>query len=110
MSLNKQAVMEIVKNIFTYYGYSISSSDVSDMVAEKDSEHLMIKFENYPNINSIRHFSSTAQNYKSKGILISESFDEKTRILALDDGLTLWDRSELESQIGRAVLSCVCIG
>lgn len=105
MSLNKQAVIEIVKNIFTYYGYSISSSDVSDLVAEKDSEHLMIKFENYPNINSIRHFSSTAQNYKSKGILISESFDEKTRMLALDGGLMLWDRSELESQIGRAVLS-----
>jgi hypothetical protein len=37
--------------------------------------------------------------------MISESFDEKTRLFALDEGLTLWDRSELESRIGRAVLA-----
>ena len=39
-----------------------------------------------------------------KGIVISDSFDEKIRMFALDDGLTLWDRGELEMQIGRAVL------
>ncbi|KPQ45083.1 MAG: hypothetical protein MPEBLZ_00345 [Candidatus Methanoperedens nitroreducens] len=39
-----------------------------------------------------------------KGIVISDSFDEKIRMLALNDGLILWDRGELEMQIGRVVL------
>jgi hypothetical protein len=105
MSMNKQAVIGIVKNIFTYYGYSTSSSEISDLLAEKDSDHLLIKFENNPNFNNIRYFSNIAKSYRGKGIMISESFDEKTRLLALDEGLMLWDRSELESQIGRAVLA-----
>lgn len=105
MSVNKKAVIEIVRNIFTYYGYSVSSSDVCDLLAEKDTEHLLIKFENDPNFNSIRYFSNIVQRYGGKGILISESFDEKIRMLALEDGLALWDRSELESQIGRGILA-----
>lgn len=103
--MNKQAVIDIVKNIFTHHGYSVSSSDICDLLAEKGSEHLLIQFEKSPNFNSIRHFSSKVQSYKSKGILISESFDEKTRMFALDEGLTLWDRSQLESHIGRVVLA-----
>lgn len=102
--MNKQAVVDIVKSIFTHYDYTISSSDFCDLLAEKDSERLLIKFENDSNINRIRYFSNIAQRYRGKGILISESFDEKTRMCALDEGLILWDRSELESQIGRAVL------
>jgi hypothetical protein len=102
--MNKQAVVDIVRNIFTHYGYTTSSSDISDLLAEKDTKRLLIKFENEPNLNSIRYFSSIVQRYRGKGILISESFDDKTRATALEDGLTLWDRGELESQIGRAVL------
>jgi hypothetical protein len=104
MSVNKQAVIDIVRNIFTYYGYSVGSSDICDLLAEKDTERLLIKFEIRPNPNSIRYFSNIVQRYRGKGILISESFDEKTCMIAIEDGLTLWDRSELESQIGRAVL------
>ncbi len=104
MTMHKQAVIDIVKNIFTYYGYSVSSSSMCDLLAEKDTERLLIKFENDPNTNRARYFSNIAQRYRGKGMLISESFDEKTRLFALDDGLMLWDRSELESQIGRAVL------
>ncbi len=104
MSMHKQAVIDIVRNIFTYYGYSAGSSEICDLLAEKDTERLLIKFELHPNPNSIRYFSNLVQRYRSKGILISESFDEKTRMIAIEDGLTLWDRSELESQIGRAVL------
>jgi hypothetical protein len=109
MSMNKQAVIEIVKNIFIYRGYSIGSSEICDMLAEKDSEHILIKFEKDPNINNIRYFSNMVKRY-GKGIVISESFDEKIRMFALDDGLTLWDRSELEMQIGRAVLGGTLAG
>lgn len=107
--MNKQAVIEIVKNIFIYRGYSIGSSEICDMLAEKGPEHILIKFEKYPNINNIRYFSNTAKRY-GKGIVISESFDEKIRMFALDGGITLWDRSELEMQIGRAVLGGALAG
>lgn len=101
--MNKQVIIDIVKNIFTYRGYSISSSEICDLLAEKDDEHFLIKFEKDPNFNNIRYFSNKVKRY-GKGIVISDSFDEKIRRFAIDDGLTLWDRSELEMQIGRAVL------
>ncbi len=102
--MNKQTVIGILRNIFTHYGYGLSSSDVCDLIAEKDSERLLIKFEKDPNLNSVRYFSNSVRRYGGKGILISEYFDEKARTTALDEGITLWDRSELESRIGRAVL------
>ncbi len=103
--MNRQAVIDILKRIFTFYGYEVTSSEGSDMLAEKGSEHLFIKFDPTPNFNSIRHFSGVVARYGGKGILVSDIFDEKNRSIALDDGLTLWDRSEIESRIGRAVLA-----
>jgi len=103
--MNRQAVIDILKRIFTFYGYDVTSSDGCDMLAEKESEHLFIKFDPIPNYNSIRHFSGVVARYGGKGILISDIFDEKNRSIALDDGLTLWDRSEIESRIGRALLA-----
>jgi hypothetical protein len=103
MFMHKQTVIEIVKYIFIYRGYSVGSSEICDLLAEKGNEHIFIKFENDPNSNNIRYFSNTVKRY-GKGIVISESFDEKIQKFGLDDGLMLWDRGELETQIGRAVL------
>ncbi len=103
--MNRQAVIDILRRVFTFYGYEVSSSDGCDLLAEKESEHLFIKFDPIPNFNTIRHFSGIVQRYGGKGILISDLFDEKNRSTALDDGLLLWDRSEIESRIGRAVLA-----
>ena len=103
--MNRQAVIDILKRIFTFYGYEVTSSEGSDMLAEKESEHLYIKFDPTPNFNSIRHFSDIVVRYGGKGIVVSDIFDEKNRSTALDECLTLWDRSEIESRIGRAVLA-----
>lgn len=102
--MNKQVIIDIVRNIFTYRGYNISSSEICDLLAEKDDEHFLIKFEKDPNFNNIRYFSNMVKRY-GKGIVISDSFDEKIRMFAIDNGLMLWDRGELEMQIGRAVLA-----
>ncbi len=105
MSVNKQAVIGIIKKIFTYYGYSVSPADISDLLAEKDQDHLFIKYDTTANLNSIRYFSNSLERYGGKGILILESADGKTRSFALDKGLAIWDMNELESWVGRAVLS-----
>ncbi len=103
--MNKQVVIDILKKIFAYYGYNTGSSEICDLLAEKGSEHLFIKFEQAANFSSIRHLSNNVQRYDGKGILISEYFDEKNRSFALEEGLIPWDRSELESRIGKAVLA-----
>lgn len=103
--MDRKAVIDILRKIFTFYGYEVNSSDGCDLLAENDSEHLFIKFDPSPNFNSIRHFSGVVQRYGGKGIMVSDLFDEKNRSTALDDGLTLWDRGEIESRVGRAVLA-----
>lgn len=105
MSVNKQAVIGIIKRIFTYYGYSVNYSDISDFLAEKNADHLFVEYDASANFNSIRHFSNNVGKYGGKGILILDSVDEKTRSFALSEGITVWDRGELESWVGRAVLS-----
>ncbi len=103
--MNKQDIVGIIKKIFMYYGYDVNTSEISDLLAEKGSDHLFIKYEISTNFNSMRHFSNNVDRYGGKGILILESADEKTLSFAREEGLTLWDRSKFESWIGRAVLS-----
>jgi hypothetical protein len=103
--MNKQAVLYILNEIFQFYGFKTVSSEISDILAEKDNEHLFITFEQTPNSNNIRYFSYNVQRYGGKGIVVSESFDEKTRIQARNEGITLWDRGEMESWVGKAVLT-----
>ena len=54
--MHKQAVIDIVKNIFIYRGYSIGSSEICDLLAEKDSEHIFIKFEKASGLHTERLF------------------------------------------------------
>ncbi|MCE8428588.1 MAG: hypothetical protein J5U19_09395 [Candidatus Methanoperedens sp.] len=103
--MDKQSIIGIVKKILTFYEYDIKSSEISDMLAEKDSDHLFIRLETTTNLHSIRHFSNSVQIYGGKGIIILDSVDKKTRSIAEGEGLSIWDRNELESWVGRAVLS-----
>jgi hypothetical protein len=103
--MNKQAVLYILNEIFQFYGFKTASSEISDIRAEKDNEHLFITFEQTPNSNNIRYFSYNVQRYGGKGIVVSESFDEKTRMQARNEGITLWDRSDTELWVGKAVIS-----
>ncbi len=103
--MKEQAVIDIIKRIFTYYGYNVKYSEISDLLAEKGAERIFVKYHPNVSIDSARVFSINVKKHNGKGLLISESFDEETRMFALDEGLTLWDRNELESWIGRAVLS-----
>lgn len=102
--MNRQVVIDNVKRIFAYRGYNISSSEICDLLAQNDAEHFCIKFETDPNLDNIRYFSNSIKKY-GNGIVISDSFDEKIRAFALDKGIMLWDRSDLEMQIGKMVLS-----
>ena len=103
--MNDRTVIDIIKNIFTFHGYSVTSSDISDLVAENETEKLFIKFEQSTNINNARYFAVNLKRNGGKGILISDNFDDRIQRFAFNEGITLWDRKELESWVGKAVLS-----
>lgn len=103
--MNDQAVIDIIKNIYIFQGYSVTSSDISDLVAENDTEKLFIKYERSTNINNARYFAINLKKNGSKGILISDYFDDRTQRFAFNEGITLRDSKELESWVGKAVLS-----
>lgn len=103
--MNKQVVLHVIDEIFKFQGFNTTSSEISDILAEKGKEHLFIKFEQTPNSNNIRYFSYNVRRYGGEGIVVSESFDDKMRLQARNEGIKLWDRSDIESWIGQAVLS-----
>ncbi|MCX9014127.1 MAG: hypothetical protein OIN89_04925 [Candidatus Methanoperedens sp.] len=103
--MNDRAVIDIIKKIFIFKGYSVTSSGISDMVAENNNEKLFIKYEPSTNINNARYFAADLKRSGGKGILISDNFDDRTQRFAFNEGITVWDRKELESWIGEAVLS-----
>ena len=108
--MNNRAVIDIIKNIFTFRGYSVTASDSYDLVAENDTEKLFIKYEPSTNINNARYFAVNLKRNGGRGILISDNFDERTQRFAFNEGITLWDRKELESWVGKAVLSGALTG
>ncbi|MBE0522326.1 MAG: hypothetical protein IBX39_08710 [Candidatus Methanoperedenaceae archaeon] len=103
--MNDSAVIGIIKSIFTFYGYSVTSSDISDLVAQNDTEKLFIKYEPSTNFNNARYFAVNLKKNNGKGILISNNFDDRTKRFASNEGISLWDREELESWVGKSVLS-----
>lgn len=103
--MNRQVVLYVIKEIFKFQGFNTNSSEISDIFAEKEKEHIFVKFEQTPNSNNIRYFSYNVQRYGGEGIVISEFFDEKTRAQARNEGITLWDKGDTESWVGKAVLS-----
>lgn len=103
--MNDRAVIDIIKRIFIFKGYSVTSSGISDLVAENNNEKLFIKYEPSTNINNARYFAADLKRSGGKGILISDSFDDRTQRFAFNEGITIWDRKELESWLGEAVLS-----
>jgi len=108
--MNDRAVIDIIKNIFIFHGYSVTSSDISDLVAENDTEKLFIKYEPSTSINNARHFAVNLKRSGGRGILISDNFDDRVQRFAFNERITLWDRKELESWIGKAVLSGALAG
>lgn len=102
--MNKQVVLNILKNIFSAYGYKVDASKLADIVASKDSDQIYIKYDLDLNYNSVEHFSDSIKSL-GKGLVISDEIPENVRRFAFEKDLMVWDRGELEVQIGRAVLA-----
>jgi len=102
MSNNLIAVLE---QIFSTYNYTVSAKKDFDLVAEKPNNNVAIKIIDNPGSDDVKLFADAAKAENSKGLIVSMAFfsDDVKKAAKLGE-VMIWDRPELEKQIGKAVL------
>lgn len=100
-------VVNIIKEIFTAAGYNVREIEEDfDLVAEKGKSTVLIKYLDKLDKQTIKEFSQVAKRGLPLLISIARA-DAEIKDFALAHGIFLWDRSEFELQIGRAILADV---
>jgi len=105
--MNKQPVLNILKDIFQAYGYNIDSSYISDLVASKGvSDRIYIKLDGDVDYSSMRRFADSIKSTEGTGLYILNNIapDEIAGFASQQD-IIFWDKHDLESQIGKAILA-----
>ena len=105
--MNKQPVLNILKDIFQAYGYNIDSSYISDLVASKGvSDRIYIKLDGDVDYSSMRRFADSIKSTEGTGLYILNNIapDEVAGFASQQD-IIFWDKHDLESQIGKAILA-----
>jgi hypothetical protein len=105
--MNKQPVLNILKDIFQAYGYDIDSSYISDLLAYKGvTDRIYIKLDSEVDYSSIRSFADSIKNTEGTGLYIlnNKAADEVAGFASKQD-IIFWDKNDLESQIGKAILA-----
>ncbi len=105
--MNKQPVLNILKDIFQAYGYDIDSSYISDLLAYKGvTDRIYIKLVSEVDYSSMRSFADSIKNTEGTGLYIlnNKAADEVAGFASQQD-IIFWDKNDLESQIGKAILA-----
>jgi hypothetical protein len=106
--MNKQPVINILKDIFKAYGYDVdSSSYICDIVASKEhSDRIYIKLDMAIDYNSMRTFADSMKHTEGTGLyILNNSALCEVLDFAAQHDMVLWDRQELERHIGKAILT-----
>lgn len=105
--MNKQPVLNILRDIFQAYGYEVGSSNISDMVASKGPENrIYIKLDGEVDYNAIRGFAGSIKNTDGRGLyILNNTASGEVYNFVTKHGLILWDRHEMQNQIGKAILA-----
>ena len=105
--MNKQPVLNILKDIFQAYGYNIDSSYISDLVASKGvSDHIYIKLDSDVDYSSMRRFADSIKNTEGTGLyILNNRAPGEVAGFASQQDIIFWDKHDLESQIGKAILA-----
>lgn len=99
-------LLDVIKEIFSSYNYSVSTVNQDyDLLAKKAGNGIAIKVVNGVSADDVKEFAGSIKAAKAKGLMISMAeFSEDAKKAAKQFDLLLWDRPELERQIGKAVL------
>jgi hypothetical protein len=97
-------IVNIIKEIFTAAGYNVREANGDlHLIAEKGKNTVLIKYLEKVDKRAISEFAKIARR---RGLLISTaSADAELKEFAFNSEISLWDRSEFELQIGRAILA-----
>ena len=105
--MNKQPVLNILKDIFQAYGYNIDSSYISDLVASKGvSDRIYIKLDGDVDYSSMRRFADSIKSTEGTGLyILNNKAPDEVAGFASQQDIIFWDKHDLESQIGKAILA-----
>jgi len=105
--MNKQPVLNILKDIFHAYGYEMDSSYISDLVVSRGtSDRIYIKLDQDIDYNSIRTFADSMKHTQGNGLyILNNTAPEDLEDFVTQHDLVLWDKHDMENQIGRAILA-----
>ncbi len=100
-------VVDIIKEIFTTAGYDVSQLEKDfDLTARKGKAAVLIKYLEKPEKKAVSDLAKLSRG--SRLLLIATSdIDAETKNFATNSGVSVWDRTELEMQIGKAILADV---
>jgi hypothetical protein len=106
-------LLDVIAEIFSTYNYSISAKKKNfDLFAEKPNNNVAIKVLDTPSTDDIKAIADAISNDGgAKGLIVSMAFfSEDVKKAAKQKDIMIWDRPELEKQIGKAVLMRLDIG
>ena len=99
-------LLNVIKEVFCTYNYSVSMAQQGfDLLAEKPGNRVGIKIVDDVSTDDLKRFLDSFKDNSVKILFITMTgFSEDVRKLGKLHDLILWDRPELEKQIGKAVL------
>ena len=99
-------LLNVIKEVFCTYNYSVSTAQQGfDLLAEKPGNRVSIKIVDDVSADDLKQFLDNVKDNSVKILFITMTgFSEEIRKLGKLHDLILWDRPELEKQIGKAVL------
>lgn len=105
--MSKQTVLHILKDIFQAYGYDLESSYISDILASKGiSDRIYIKLDESGDYSSLRSFADSMKQTEGTGLyILNTDISKEAADFAAQQNLIVWDKPELEKQIGKAILA-----
>ena len=100
-------LLNVIKEVFSTYNYSVSSSQQGfDLLAEKPGNRVGIKLVDDASADDLKTFLDGLNGNGLKVLFITMAgFTEDVKKMGAQRELMLWDRAELERQIGKAVLA-----
>ncbi|HIE31863.1 MAG TPA: hypothetical protein EYP67_05730 [Methanosarcinales archaeon] len=117
--MNKQIVLDILTNILKSQGYAVKpyntgwdspmnlldadrGDSMVDLVVEKDGKITHIRCGE--NEDDLRRFAGAVRG-SHDALFISDEITDWTGVFADQNGVRTWDRDELETRIGKAILA-----
>lgn len=99
-------LLNVIKEVFSTYNYSVSASQQGfDLIAEKPGNRVGIKLVDDASADDLKTLLDSLKGNDIKVLFITmASFSDEVKRLCSQREVLLWDRTELERQIGKAVL------